>query len=197
VSKFSLEEIQLIHKNNAKNELIFNVVFIHSVIVKDISERIINRFNVDRDLIIIGAMLHDIGVYKCFDIHNKLIKPYITHGDEGYKILKKHKFPKKIQNFTIHHTGVGISKEEIEKNGLPLLKIDHKPQSLEEKSVCYADKFHSKTEGFLPYEKVQKNISDLGENKLKILNEFTEEFGIPDIKDIMLQYKDYGKKWNI
>lgn len=43
------------------------------------------------------------------------------------------------------HTGAGLTAKEIEEQGLPLPHRDFLPETLEEKLVCYADKFYSKT----------------------------------------------------
>ena len=192
------KEILRIHKIvSGKNIILLNIVYTHSQIIRDIAITISKNLDVDKALISNGAMLHDIGVYKCFDNNLKMIKPYIVHGDQGYKILKKYHVPDNILNFTIHHTGVGISKKEIENGSLPLSKRDHIPQTLEERIVLYADKFHSKTKGFLTFKEISENISKLGNNKLIILNNLRKEFGIPSMKEIMVKYKDYGKEWNI
>lgn len=43
------------------------------------------------------------------------------------------------------HTGAGLTAEDIVSQDLPLPHIDLLPETLEEKLVCYADKFYSKT----------------------------------------------------
>ena len=44
------------------------------------------------------------------------------------------------------HTGTGLSRKQIENQGLPLpLDRSYEPEALEEQVVCYADKFYSKT----------------------------------------------------
>ena len=43
------------------------------------------------------------------------------------------------------HTGSGLSLLEIERQNLPVPHHDMLPLSLEEKLICYADKFFSKT----------------------------------------------------
>jgi uncharacterized protein len=44
------------------------------------------------------------------------------------------------------HTGTGLSRKQIENQGLPLpLDRSYEPDVLEEQVVCYADKFYSKT----------------------------------------------------
>ena len=43
------------------------------------------------------------------------------------------------------HTGAGLTREEIIKQNLPLPWQDFLPETMEEKLICYADKFFSKT----------------------------------------------------
>jgi uncharacterized protein len=43
------------------------------------------------------------------------------------------------------HTGTGITYEQILREKLPIPLNDYAPQTLEEKLICYADKFYSKT----------------------------------------------------
>ena len=43
------------------------------------------------------------------------------------------------------HTGAGLSMMEIERQNLPVPHHDMLPLSLEEKLICFADKFFSKT----------------------------------------------------
>ena len=43
------------------------------------------------------------------------------------------------------HTGSGLTAKEIAETDLPLPHIDFLPETLEEKLICYADKFFSKS----------------------------------------------------
>jgi uncharacterized protein len=55
------------------------------------------------------------------------------------------------EGFTRHarvaerHTGSGLTKEQIIAQGLPLPAEDFVPETIEEKVICYADKFFSKS----------------------------------------------------
>ena len=94
----SADKILDLHKVSSNNNItLFNIVYTHSSIIRDISLKIAENLKVDKNLIIIGAMLHDIGVYNCFNKKFEKIKPYITHGDEGYKILLQKKLPQNIE----------------------------------------------------------------------------------------------------
>ena len=43
------------------------------------------------------------------------------------------------------HTGAGLTADDIIRQQLPLPHMDLLPETLEEKLICYADKFYSKT----------------------------------------------------
>lgn len=120
----------------------------------------IKGLDIDRDFVYCASMLHDIGVVKC---HAPAIlcngdNNYICHGIEGRKILEKEGLHK-IALVCERHTGSGLSKAEIKKNGLPLPLRDMMPITLEEKLICYADKFFSKS-GDLDKEKTIEEIQN-------------------------------------
>jgi uncharacterized protein len=56
------------------------------------------------------------------------------------------------------------------------------PKSNEEKIICYADKFYSKSENHLlipkPVEKIKRKVSKYGKDKLERFEEFVDLFGI-------------------
>jgi uncharacterized protein len=100
---------------------------------------------VDKEFLSEAAILHDIGICKvnapkigCF---GEL--PYVCHGVEGRKILE-------IENLPRHalvcerHVGLGLGREYIANQSLPLPIRDMTPQTIEEKIICLADKFYSK-----------------------------------------------------
>ncbi|MCD6414973.1 MAG: HDIG domain-containing protein [Candidatus Diapherotrites archaeon] len=82
---------------------------------------------VDIQLVEIGALLHDIGRSQTHGI---------DHGIKGGIILKEYGLPK-IAEFAETHIGVGISKEDAAKLGLP--KKNYIPKTLEQKIVCFVD----------------------------------------------------------
>lgn len=109
--------------------------------------RSLAHLNPDLELIEQAAMLHDIGIFKtrapslgCTGEH-----PYICHGFLGRKLLDTLGLPEAIGLVCERHTGAGITRENIEKNHLPLPVRDMVPVSLEEKIICVADKYHSKS----------------------------------------------------
>jgi uncharacterized protein len=120
--------------------------------------------NADRSFVYEAAMLHDIGIGRTkspkLGCEGKL--PYICHGIEGRKILDTlglHRHGLVCER----HVGVGIRKEEILRRELPLPERDMMPLSLEERLVCYADKFFSKS----PKKHNEKSIKKIKKNLAK------------------------------
>jgi len=73
-------------------------------------------------------------------------------------------------------------KKDIRDAGFPLPDRDMLPVSVEEKLVCYADKFYSKSENHLltakPVEKVLRKVAKYGEDKKQRFEEMMELFGV-------------------
>jgi len=138
---------------------------------------------IDRDLLLKGAMLHDIGIIKTYapEIGCKGKYPYICHTYLGRKMLKKAGM-EEVGLFCERHIGVGLSKKDIKQSGFPLPKRDMIPLTTEEKLVCYSDKFYSKSNSHLlvakPIEKVNKKISKYGLDKITKFRELIVMFGI-------------------
>ena len=93
-----------------------------------------------------AALLHDIGVTRCDapGIHCHGTLPYICHGTAGADILRAEGLPRHAL-VCERHTGSGLTREEIAQQGLPLPDADFLPLSIEEKAICLADKFFSKS----------------------------------------------------
>ena len=105
------------------------------------------ELRLDKEFLEEAAMLHDIGIFRCNapSIQCFGTEPYICHGYIGGKILRDEGF---VRHALVceRHTGTGLSKQQIEKQELPLpLDISYEPDILEEQVVCYADKFYSKS----------------------------------------------------
>ena len=93
-----------------------------------------------------AAMLHDIGIFQCNapSIHCHGTEPYIKHGTIGGGILRAEGFPRHAR-VAERHTGTGLTRQQIERQQLPLPLEDFVPETLEEEIVCYADKYYSKS----------------------------------------------------
>ena len=106
-----------------------------------------------------AAMLHDVGIILTdspnLGCHGK--HPYVCHGVLGREMLEK----LGLQRHALvceRHVGVGVTREDIRLQQLPLPDRDMRPQSIEEQIICYADKFYSKNGGAAGREKSTDEI---------------------------------------
>ena len=77
------------------------------------------------------------------------------------------------------HTGTGLSREQIQKQHLPLpLDGQYEPDTLEEQVICYADKFYSKTRLDLErtVEQTARSLEKFGEAGLKRFFQWVDMF---------------------
>jgi uncharacterized protein len=88
---------------------------------------------VNKRLVSLGSLLHDIGRSKTHDISHGLAGAEIIRGLN----VKNSAELEKIALICERHVGAGISKEEAEKMGLPLK--DYIPRTIEEKVIAYCD----------------------------------------------------------
>jgi len=188
----SLHEIDDLHKKYAPNKELFKSVWEHCRVVESIALQIAgNQRSVNRDLISIGALVHDIGVYRLYRNGKPSGSHYITHGLLGYELLKEEGYDESICRFALLHTGVGITKDDIKKNRLPLPKRDYVPETVEERIVAYADKFHSKSDvpafnsvGWYT-EYLRRKF---GNQKVALFETMVRDFGEPELESIMKKY---------
>lgn len=93
-----------------------------------------------------GAMLHDIGIFLTdapgIGCHGT--EPYLLHGFLGAELMRREGLPR-VARVCERHTGTGLTAERIQELNLPLPAGSYEPETLEEKLICYADKFFSKS----------------------------------------------------
>lgn len=156
---------------------LFRSLWIHSncVMQKALRCASLNNIRIDIDFTIEAALLHDIGIFKCYapDIHCTGTLPYICHGVEGRKILENEGLYRHAL-VCERHTGSGLSLDNIINQDLPLPHRDMLPQSTEEELICYADKFFSKS-GDIDKE---KNIDDVVKQMKKLGDDVLSRFEI-------------------
>jgi uncharacterized protein len=177
-----INPLEIIEKYYQTGSKIYNILVKHSEQVKNKALEIaLNHpeMQLDNKFILEAAMLHDIGIFMCDAprIYCSGSHLYIEHGFLGAEILRKEGLPRHAL-VCERHTGVGISLEMIQKNKLPLPQRDLLPVSLEEKLICYADKFFSKTELNEPHslERIRKFLSRYGELEVYKFNEWHKLF---------------------
>lgn len=152
---------KLIHKYYSDNPQLEALLLLHSRCVRDKALEVVDKhpeLNADRQFVDDAAMLHDIGIFRtnapgifCYGT-----EPYICHGLLGAAILRKdgsnsltgskvQEHFERLARVAERHTGTGLTRETIRKQGLPLPDVDFSPVTIEEQIVCYADKFYSKS----------------------------------------------------
>ena len=140
------------------------------------------HINLDRKFIKEAAVLHDIGVFMTnspeIGCHGGY--PYVCHGYLGRELLDNKGLPKHAL-VCERHVGVGITAEEIRRNQLPLPERDMVPVSIEEKIICYADKFFTKNgrklETERPINEILRKIAPYGKDKVVTFQSWLALFG--------------------
>jgi len=164
----------------------FEIVLEHSRCVAALALEIAERQLLpegDRQFIADAALLHDIGVCRVdtpgLGLHGR--HPYIMHGVLGCAILEREGYPLHAL-VCERHTGVGLTCEDIVRQGLPLPHRDMCPQSLPEQIICFADLFYSKKPGRLGERKsvaqVRKKLLPFGEEKVTVFDGWLERFAL-------------------
>lgn len=187
------DEIVALHQKHAPSQAAFDLVFTHCQIVWELAEQLIEKTNlsVDSELVKAGCLLHDIGVYRLYLPNGEIDHAnYIKHGTEGYTLLKEEGFDEPFCRFASHHTGVGLTKDEIEEDGLPIPPADYFAETLEEQLIMYADKFHTKTTPpkLMTADTYAGKLKKFGEEKVERFRQFQKEFDTPDLSVIAEKY---------
>jgi len=137
------------------------------------------EMNLDKDFIYEAAMLHDLGIFDTYapEIHCFGESPYICHGFIGSEILMKKEF-RKHALVCERHTGTGISLVDIIKNNYPIPPRNMIPETIEEKLICFADKFYSKTHlgKEKSVEKIRTGLAKHGSESVKRFDEWCKFF---------------------
>lgn len=162
-----MDPLDVIAANYAKGSAAYDILVQHCRLVAEKAlalARNLSHLNPDMDFIYEAAMLHDIGIIRTQtpELGCNGALPYICHGYAGRAILEKSGL-NRHGRVCESHVGVGITMEDIRSGKLPIPLRDMTPQSIEEKIICYADKFFSKNgRGHpVPEKSVDKIIQDL------------------------------------
>lgn len=139
--------------------------------IRDALEDVSFQQRISPEILRAGAMLHDIGICACHapEIYCTGNHPYLAHGIAGGALLREYG-RKNALDLEIYaricerHTGSGLTADEIRKGALPLPERDFLPESPEEKLICLADKFFSKSGNMQEkdLEKVRRSMAKFG-----------------------------------
>ncbi len=167
-----LNVYQLIERYYPKGSLSYEILTKHSEDVVQKALSIAERnphLEIDKDFVREAGMLHDIGIFKtnapkiaCFGTEN-----YIKHGYLGAELLRSLGYDKHAL-VCERHTGSGLTMDIILEQKIDLPEGIYYPISLEEKLICYADKFFSKTKlgQEKSLDKVFRSMARFGEESL-------------------------------
>ncbi|MDR1779626.1 MAG: HD domain-containing protein [Tannerella sp.] len=144
-----MDPLEIISKYYSPETDVYRILVSHSRDVADKALMIARahpEMQLDEQFIEEAAMVHDIGIYLCDarEIGCNGSYPYICHGYLGAELMCREGYPRHAL-VCERHTGTGITMEDIEQQQLPLPHRDMMPLTPEEKIVCLADKFFSKT----------------------------------------------------
>ena len=169
---------KIIEKYYVKDSAIYRILKTHSEQVAQKALSVLQNhpeLEVDRQFVFEAAMLHDIGINLCNapGIHCFGTHKYIEHGYLGADLLRTNGFPLHAL-VCERHTGTGISLEEIVARSLPLPLRDMMPLSIEEKIICFADLFYSKSAPGKEkaVAEVRRSLEKFGEAGLKRFDEW-------------------------
>ena len=152
---------------------------------------------IDEHLVVIGGLLHDIGTYFLLKQDGSDGEPlkfdgphYVQHGLKGYEYLLNEGVNESIAQFARNHTGVGLTRETVESQGLPLPPADYVPMNLEQEVVMVADKYNSKSipPKFLTAEAYTRKAARFGESNKREWLRLLERYGVLDVKPLAAQY---------
>ena len=141
--------IAIMRKYYPEDNALWHILYTHSKLVTERALLVCDRhaeLGLDRGFVVEAAMLHDIGIFRCHAPGIQCFgdEPYLLHGRIGADLLRAEGHPRHAR-VCERHTGAGLSKEDIIAHDLPLPHQSFMPETLEEKAICYADKFYSKT----------------------------------------------------
>lgn len=165
-----MNPLEIIDNYTQDNPRLRQILTGHSSAVAQMALSIIEKKNLpmDKKFVEEAAMLHDIGIVKvdapsiaCFGS-----EPYICHGILGAQILRSLGLEAHAR-VAERHTGAGLTTEDIISQNLPLPHRDFLPETMEEKLICYADKFFSKSRDLSaakPIEKIRAQMAAHGED---------------------------------
>ncbi len=177
-----MKVLNLIHKYYAGQPELEQILLKHS---EDVAQKVLEiaeahpEFHLDSQFLYEAAMLHDIGILYvdapgicCYGT-----RPYICHGMLGAELLRNEGLPAHAR-VAERHTGTGLTKEEILRQSLPLPPRDFVPETLEEKIICYADKFFSKShlEEVKTPEQAMRSLEKFGPSCVDTFKAWMSEF---------------------
>jgi uncharacterized protein len=172
----------LIQKYYSENSELCKFLLNHSLAVANKAVEIVRmhpELAIDERFVYEAAMLHDIGILKTYapEMHCFGVCDYLCHGYLGAEMLRQEGLERHAR-VCERHTGSGLTRDEIIRGGWPIPQRDMLPETLEEKVVCFADKFYSKSkpEKEKSIENIRKSMAKWGEKPLERFDDLLKLF---------------------
>ncbi len=181
-----MEAADILKTVYADSSMALDLLLIHGRMVGKKALEIADRcpeLTIDRDFVIEAALLHDIGIRECnapsIGCYGNL--PYVQHGIVGRRMLEERGL---FRHALVceRHVAMGIDREEIRERRIPLPDREMLPLTIEEKLICFADKFFSKDhnpEEEKPVASILKGLSRYGEKQTRRFLECCALFRYP------------------
>ena len=178
-----IDPVKIIDTFYKENDPAREILLLHSTQVRNKALSIAKRVKTaDLEIISAGAMLHDIGIrfcnapgLGCFGDDD-----YLLHGILGAEHIRFLGFEgcETFARICERHTGSGISADEIFERKMALPEKDYLPETTEEKIICLADKFFSKSGDMQEktVEKIRKELEKFGKAPLERFDALCMEF---------------------
>ncbi|MFI6226339.1 HD domain-containing protein [Micromonospora echinospora] len=186
-------QIRALHERFAPTLDAFDLVYTHCRIVCELAEQLLadQEHGLDVELVRAGCLLHDIGVYRLYDSSGGREQGnYVRHGLLGHELLRDLGFPETLCRFCSCHTGMGLSRDDVVRQRIPIPVDDYLAESDEERLVMYADKFHSKRTPpvFVSAATYVSEVRQFGRDKVERFAEMAKQFGEPDLTPLANEY---------
>jgi len=125
--------LQILRENQCSKKVISHCIAVTELALETANILKEKGFEIDIELVAIGALLHDVGRSKTNTVHHAVV---------GAEIARSAGLPDSVVSIIKRHVGGGIIDSEAKRLGWP--KDVYVPTSLEEKIVAYADKLIEK-----------------------------------------------------
>lgn len=189
------QKIEALHRKYAKTEADLKLVLTHCQVVEELAMHLLDAKpvpGINRQLVHVGCLLHDIGAYEVLE--NGVFVQGVRHGTIGEQILKDEGFPEALYRCASHHTGVGLTEQDVIDQKLPIPVGDYTAKTDEERLIMYVDKFHSKSNPpheppyFCTFDWFRKSVQKFGADKAAKLDALADLFGLPNLEKLSKKY---------
>ena len=183
------QQIEALHRKYARTDKDFDLIYTHCKVIEAIAMQLLDAkriAGIDRRLVHVGCMLHDIGAYDVLE--NGEFVSGVRHGVVGEDILRNEGLSEAVSRIASHHTGAGLTEQDVKDQGLPIPIDDYTAKTNEERLIMYADKFHSKGNPpaeppyFCTFEWYRNSVQKFGADKAEKFDGLSRLFGKPDLQ---------------